>query len=76
MPFWERPELYNADGRNHSFCNLITLCMSEGKHCLYTLGHGSNFVKVNRNVRLDAAEVLQHPERFESVVKKAARLAL
>jgi 5-methylcytosine-specific restriction enzyme A len=50
--------------------NLITLCMSR-KECHLELGHLGNWKGFNPDVRTDAKKALEHPDRFEEIVKTA-----
>ena len=50
--------------------NLITLCMGT-KECHLRLGHLGDFKFWNPNIIKDADETLQHPEKFNDIVKKA-----
>ena len=50
--------------------NLITLCMGE-KECHLHIGHDGNFKFYNPNVRKDAQHALEHPEKFDDIVKVA-----
>lgn len=55
--------------------NLITLCMSLNE-CHLLIGHSGSFKTFNPNVRTDAIEALEHPERFDSIRAKALIAAL
>jgi 5-methylcytosine-specific restriction protein A len=50
--------------------NLITLCMGE-KECHLHIGHGGSFKQYCPEVRQYAAEVLAHPNKFDTIVKEA-----
>lgn len=52
------------------FNNLITLCMGK-KECHLRLGHAGSFKSYNLYIVRDAAEALNHPNKFEQIVKKA-----
>lgn len=46
--------------------NLITLCMGK-KECHLKIGHKNNFRLYNENVRKDAANILENPDKFDNI---------
>jgi len=67
-PFHLRPDLELDPG------NLISLCeFVGGLECHEMLGHGGNWKKANPNVRVDAAELLAHPEILLAIRARAKR---
>lgn len=82
VPFHDNPDLELCDGtglppatgkKGHP-PNLITLCESgvgDAHHHHLLIGHGGSFKQFNPNVAADAAELLAHPDRAQTIEARA-----